>query len=277
MVDEDGTNLQKLTHNSTEDSNPGWSPDGTRIVYAHQPDSDHYTDIWIMNADGSDPRSLETGQSSVKDAWPSWSPTGEWIAFQSDRNPDDHQARDPSDSVSIWLIRPDGTDLKLIAYHRGKIDGMPTWSPDGQRIIFQSNRTGKWQLWSVNLQGNDEKRLTNDRYDDNRPVWSPAGNLVAFYTSRNGGNNEIYTVSAYGSDTSDPDHIRMTDATSTELDPVWSPDGTQLAFTSNRNAMWQIWILSLNDFEQYGPFAAVEHWQLLTDGDSNQPAWWGPK
>lgn len=276
VVNDDSSDLQKLTTNNTEDSNPGWSPDGKQIVFAHQIDSRHYTDIWIMDADGSNAHAIEVNKSSVQDAWPSWSPTGEWIVFQSNRDPDDHSVVEPGGSVSIWRIRPDGSDLCQVAYHQGKKNELPTWSPDGRRIVFQSDRTGKWQLWSVDLHGGDEIRLTNDQHNNNKPVWSPAGNRIVFYTSRDGGNNEIYTVSAYDRDTSDPDHQRLTDATSTELDPVWSPDGSKLAFTSNRNGRWQIWILSLDVFQQYGPFAAVEHWQLLTDGDSNQPAWWGP-
>jgi Tol biopolymer transport system component len=82
---------------------PSFSPDGNRIVFARATrETFPFTDIWIMNADGSDQRRLTFG---TNDSAPSWSPDGTRIVFRSSR----HLAR-----AWIFTMRPDGTDVQAI-------------------------------------------------------------------------------------------------------------------------------------------------------------------
>jgi TolB protein len=78
----DGSDIRRLTDNLTDDVNPAWSPDGTRIVFEAYRDGQ--PEIYVMNADGSGQARLTA--SDGYDGQPVWSPDGKWIAFVSTRS-----------------------------------------------------------------------------------------------------------------------------------------------------------------------------------------------
>ena len=110
---------------------------------------------------------------------PVWSPTSNQIAFVSNDSGDDE----------IWVINHDGTGANRLtetneafnAANIGKdtfipeVNGYPSWSPDGSKIVFWSNRTGNRQLWIMNADGSDEQLLMGwdnwTPYNDWDPVW----------------------------------------------------------------------------------------------------------
>jgi Tol biopolymer transport system component len=109
-----------------EGSSPTWSPDGKKIAFQldTDPSDDFRPDIFVMNADGSNPTNLT--QSEDRDFGPVWSPDGQQIAFAS-----------YEDKPKIYLINPDGSNLTYLT------DGyQPAWSPDGRSIAFISVREG---------------------------------------------------------------------------------------------------------------------------------------
>jgi len=76
------------------------------------------------------------------------------------------------------LIDSDGSDFRLITTTGGNsVSENPYWSPDGSRIVFQSNRTGNFQIYVMNADGSEQVRLTHHRGNDYRPSWgsAPAG------------------------------------------------------------------------------------------------------
>lgn len=89
-------------------------------------------------------------------------------------------------------------------------DGYPDISPDGVRIVFQSNRTGTWQLWIVNIDGTGLLRLTHTGANDTSPVWSPDGTEIMFASDRAGGESrdldpsESYSVRDFNCPSNDP-------------------------------------------------------------------------
>ncbi len=100
--------------------------------------------------------------SPAADYDPVWSPTGEWIAFVSERTGNDE----------IWIIHPDRSDLRQLTHNSWEWDKHPSWSPDGKKIVFWSNRkTGRRQIWVMKWDGTDQHDISNDKWNDWDPIW----------------------------------------------------------------------------------------------------------
>lgn len=129
-INADGSELRQLTDTGGVNLQPRWSPDGTQLIFfgyalgafddISDPDSLR-TEVFRINADGSDLVNLS--QSSSLDYHPAWSPDGEWIAFASIR-----------EKPGIFIMRPDGTDLRMITHESSIAEGgreanNPVWRP----------------------------------------------------------------------------------------------------------------------------------------------------
>lgn len=224
IINEDGSSQTKLTSEGFNDRNPSWSPDGREIVFQ----SNRYggrDNIFRMNIDGSGLVLLTDFTLPFASSDPSWSPDGTKIAFVSDRG----GAR----RSEIWVMNADGTNLVRLTTNiqfgsdlNGpfySLDLEPSWSPDGSRIVFRSNREGASnpEIYSMNANGSNLSRLTNNAADDSGPAWSPDGQHIAF-SSRGGGRAGIYVIDASGAD----DHP----ITPSGNNPAWSPDGSKIVF-----------------------------------------------
>lgn len=108
------------------------------------------------------------------------------------------------------------------------VDGYPTLSPEGKTILFQSDRTGHSEVYTMNMDGTNLKQLTFNNANDDSPAWSPDGKKIVF-TSERDGDPEIYIM--------DPDGKNQKRLTSTPGDdshPKFSPDGLRIVFNSAR-------------------------------------------
>ena len=141
-------------------------------------------------------------------------------------------------------------------------DRLPRFSPDGQQLVFQSFRTGDFDLWLIPAGGGPAKALTAGPADDREPVWFPDGKRIAFTSDRNG-NLDVWQLEiATG---------QLTTLTRDPADDYWpavAPDGSQLAFVSDRSGPTGIYVQSL------GPGAGPA--ELLVSGKAGRafaPAW----
>jgi Tol biopolymer transport system component len=147
-------------------------------------------------------------------------------------------------------MNADGTGVPQQLTHNsvyGDVD--PTWSPDGKRIAFMSERDGNWEIYVMNADGSGQANLTNNSANDRQPAWSPKGAKIAFTSDRDG-NIEVYAMTAGGR--------RQTNLTKTagnDILPSWSPDGRKIAFTTNRDlatAGDEIYTMNANGSGQTG-------------------------
>jgi dipeptidyl aminopeptidase/acylaminoacyl peptidase len=87
-------------------------------------------------------------------------------------------------SAALWIAATDGkTPPKQLTEPKGKKDGNPRWSPDGKKLIFESNRSGSSQLWVVSVDGDEPKQITNISTGAGNAIWSPDGSLIAFVSA----------------------------------------------------------------------------------------------
>ncbi|MGH7630419.1 MAG: TolB family protein [Gemmatimonadales bacterium] len=167
---------------------------------------------------GDNPRSLTVtaGQTVPTTFAVACGPPPERIAFATDRD----------GNFEIYAMNPDGTGLTRVTDHPAR-DVDPDWSPDGSRIVFESDRDQQPEysdIYMMNADGTGLTRLTDDAAWDGEPAWSPDGSRVAFASVRSG-NPDIFVMNADGTGltnlTNDPAH---------EFTPAWSPDGSKVAF-----------------------------------------------
>jgi Tol biopolymer transport system component len=103
---------------------------------------------------------------------------------------------------------------------------------DRGKIVFQSNRDGNLEIYTMNLDGSDQRRVTRSPSNDFSPCWSPDGRWIAFASDRSR-NWEIYAVRADGS------NLRtLTHGEGSNTAPSWTPDGKQILFVSTRDAIY---------------------------------------
>jgi TolB protein len=169
VMNVDGSHVRRLAlgrqpgYAPTWKYSPTWSPDGRRIAFSRfhgtLPDNPKTGvakgdfDIWTMSADGSH-------QHHVRDTccYAAWSPDGSRIAYMR--------------GGDLWVMSPSGNAKRQVT--KGPAyDVDPTWSPDGMKLAFASNRSGNFDIWVVNADGSGLHRLTTDPADEGSPAWSP--------------------------------------------------------------------------------------------------------
>jgi Tol biopolymer transport system component/DNA-binding winged helix-turn-helix (wHTH) protein len=207
LMSDHGSNLYRVTNNSSNNGHPAWSPDGSKLAF--ESDRDGNFEIFVMSVDGE---LAQLTDDAADDLDPDWSPDGSKIAFSSNRAGMKH----------IYVVNADGSSPTQITTAKAD-DIEPAWSRDGKRIAFTRAIEGNTEIYVVNADGNNEARLTFDPASDTSPNWSPDGRI--FFTSRRGGKREIYVMGADGANVS---KFTTLEATS----PAWSPDGSKVAFVS---------------------------------------------
>jgi Tol biopolymer transport system component len=156
VMDPNGSNVVRLTHDAAADAQPAWSPGGTKIAFAT--DRDGNDEIYVMNANGSGQVNLTNNAAS--DLAPAWSPDGTKIAFQSDRQT----------NGAVWVMNADGSNpRRLTSPSPSTAAGAPSWSPDATRIAYEQNG----DIWVMNVDGSRKIQITSGFWSDGLPRWRP--------------------------------------------------------------------------------------------------------
>jgi TolB protein len=224
----------------------------TRIVFSSTRDAERYgktiqdrtaQEIYMMDYDGANQRRITADKSL--NLGPAWCPDGTCIAYTS-YSPD-------APDIVIRNLYKIGESRPTRGGDRAQ-NFFPAFSPDGSKIAFASARNGAaMDIYVVNRDGSDTRRLTNHPGSDSAPAWSPKGNQIAF-TSDRSGSNQLYVM--------DPDGgaaTRLPVYCPKQCDrPTWAPGLNQplLAYTTQGGGGTDI---ELYDFE-------AKKARLLTDG-----------
>ena len=121
------------------------------------------------------------------------------------------------------VARPQGGTVDIGAYESGVVPA------SFGKIAFVSQRDGNDEIYSMNPDGTNQTRLTNNAALDNTPRWSPDGTKIAFYSDRDSGFRQIYVMNADGSN-----QTRLTNNAFLDRYPAWSPDGSKIVFARIR-------------------------------------------
>lgn len=116
-----------------------------------------------------------------------------------------------------------------------------TYPGQNGRIVFSTERDGNREIYTMNSDGTNQIRITNNSSFDSEPTWSPDGDYIVF-RSDSDGNRELYIMNADGSN-----QTRLTNDASRDMQPMYSPDGTKIIFTSDRGqsaGQYRLWIMN---------------------------------
>lgn len=157
----------------------------------------------------------------VAGEYPAVSASGERIAYQT------------APTSDIHVIGTDGTGDTRLTFHERE-DASPSWSPDGTRIAFVSNRNGRLEIYVMNADGTGVSRLTRNlesRGDAYKPAWSPDGSRIA-YIGDDGDDGAVGQVRVMNVDGSGDTAITAF-RSFTPWGPDWAPDGSRIVFEGN--------------------------------------------
>lgn len=122
------------------------------------------------------------------------------------------------------------------------LEEYPSWSPDGQTLVFYSDLSGDRELYATNADGNEMRRLTNSPGKDEDPDWSPDGKRIVFQSSRGNKGTAIYSMAADGTDVK-PFPIKKRKIKGTNSLPKWSPRGDEIIYCTDE--FWPGWDIAL--------------------------------
>jgi len=231
QIDSDGANPTAVTAANPPAAYPAWHPMGNRITYTVMTDEGRR--VVIKDLNGAT-RTLAAPSGSVNTSPVFSMPDGSTLmyAFGQENGTDLHAI--PVDALS--------GPSRRVTVSRGMDSMSPSYSPDGRRIVYVSNRPGHPELYIADADGTNAELLTSFNFGDQSqrtdPAWSPDGRLIAFQAEKDG-LAQIHTINPRDRS------IKQYTSQLRNEDPSWAPDSRHLVFTSNRSGSWQLWVLDI--------------------------------
>ncbi len=167
-----------------EDSSPAWSQDGGNIAFFSRREGDRQSRLYRVNINDSGEQELKDGVQPVFGEMPAWQPDGR-IAYR---------ANFPNKGIAV--ANGDGSNSTMIVSDDKAT--APSVSPDGKSVAFMSQSDGNWEIYSVNIDGQGLRRLTQVAGNDGLPVWAPDGRTIVFVSDR-GGAWSVFAMNPNGS------------------------------------------------------------------------------
>ncbi len=234
MVDSDGENLRRITSHGTIAKSPAWHPSGQKLAYVVSPDFEPHK-IFELDLRSGQTRVLDPGREGQQ-ATPEYHPNGREIAFGI------------MGTSRTGLFSWDWErDCCLTHIQGGRWEDIsPTYSPDGRRLAFNSNRLGAHlpQIFVVGARGGQADMISPYVYGTpsyySAPDWSPTGNQVAFH-GRIGRSGRYHILVAEVEDRGA--RVLQLTAEGNNEDPSWAPDGRHLVFAGERSYGYGLFVV----------------------------------
>ncbi len=224
----------RITDGASLNQSPQWSPDGRALYWIS--DRAGSRDLYRVRLDraGSPAGSAERLTTGLDAHSISLAAKGSALAYSVFRP-----------YANIWSLPVPATgpvsaaQAKELTTGRQTIESVEV-SPDGEWLVFDSDRGGNADLYRMPAAGGEPLRLTSDSGGNYSAVWSGDGRRIAFHSFR-GGARHVYTMNADGSGV-----VQRTFGRADELDPTWSPDGAALGFQSMGNSQSTLRVMPLS-------------------------------
>ncbi len=245
VMDWDGANIEQITKQQTVSVSPSWSRDGRYIAYSsfvyHTKSKTRNNDLFLYDFK-TQQRALissQRGQNSTATFFPDQQ---SMVVRISPNN----------GSADLYKMNIDGSGKSALTNGpRGAMNVEPALSPDGTKLAFSSDRSGKAMIYIMDLQTKATKRLTFAGQYNSSPAWSPDGKRIAFM-----GNQDSH-FDIYVMDTDGKNLQRLTSSRkpngrpSDNEDPTFSPDGRMIMYRSNRTGNYQIYVMTVDGKNEY--------------------------
>jgi len=230
-VQRDGADPFPITEGKKFDHSPVWSPDGGQLFFISDRGGSH--DVWWVPVDTRGQptghvRPLTTGAGVGAIAL---SGDGTKLAYA--------KVVERSNICSIPIV-PDRMftleDARVLTSENHYIE-LLSFSPDGNWIAFDSNRSGNQDIWIMRKDGSGLRQMTTNAAHDWVGSWAPDGKRIAFHSLRRG-NRDLFVMPVAGGAVTP-----LTSHPAEDFMPAWSPDGEKIAFASNRGGAMDVWVM----------------------------------
>ena len=276
-----GTEFRRVLADSARETDPTPSPDGKWLLYSMSA-SGPWTNLWLRPLEGGAARQLTFEPESTRAMTPSWAPDSKSILFISSRNK----------KYDVYRIPVEGGEPEKMTYGPGS-NRFAVQSPDGESIVFASNRLRPTALYGYNIykmsaEGEAEARparaITSMTGSPGHPTWSPDGKWVGFVakiidttktvtvgpnmTAKQGAlfaRFRVFKVPADGGAPIQLSGLLPSEEQDEDVWPTWSPDGKWIAVAKRVKGKTDVWLV---DPERKR--AAV---QITRKGNASKPTW----
>ena len=241
--DFDGHELRQLTNSHSISLTPALSPDGRYLAYTDF--SSGRPALYIRDLSEGKISTIGKSGISIDPGWRNSREVATTLSFEGDQE--------------IYLIKTDGSISRRLTFSKG-IDLSPSFSPDGNKMAYVSDRNGLPQIFIEDLPSGQVSRLTFSGRYNTQPSWSPAGDKIAYTTWESGSEINIFVTGIDGSGLK-----QLTEKSGENESPSWSPDGRMIVFTSSRQGSKKLYIMQSTG-ENQRPL-------LQSEGEQMQPSW----
>jgi Tol biopolymer transport system component len=238
LADADREIVVNLTRSPDQDTRPAWSSDGTQIAFYSARGRSDKSGIYVMDADGGHPQWL--AQGGLSEAYPAWSPDGHSLAYSSEGR----------DNTGVYKVDVDSGRERLIY---DEYTALLSYSPDGRRMVFMSACDNHCDIFVMDADGENVRRLTHNGLFDMFPTWSPDSQEIAFMSNR----DQFFELYVMDADCPSPVGecsrvTRLSDNRDFDGFPVWSPDGRKLLFSTDRNGNFDLYTVDVRCADKPG-------------------------